>query len=153
MPLDEQRADLSLSLSVTLLIKAGNVYNLSSLAPRLCSVSSCDVCFSVSMFFPCLCCWPFLSPQFSLCAGNTSLTITVSLSLSLSHMRFIASERCVMSAQACLLPLLMWRFEGCDYPFPWLQMNQEEGFTPFVSSSMKTSLTYAFAHLCLQCFV
>uniref|UniRef100_A0A671Y7F4 Delta-1-pyrroline-5-carboxylate synthase n=1 Tax=Sparus aurata TaxID=8175 RepID=A0A671Y7F4_SPAAU len=30
-------------------------------------------------------------------------------------MRLIAPERCVMSAQAFLLALLMWQFESCDY--------------------------------------
>ncbi len=38
-----------------------------------------------------------------------------SLSLSVSLMRLIAPERCVMSAQAFQLALLMWQFEGCDY--------------------------------------
>ena len=46
--LDEQRADLS--PSQTLLIKAGNVCNLSKLWPK--DFARCDVCFSVSMLPP-----------------------------------------------------------------------------------------------------
>ena len=52
-----------------------------------------------------------------------SLSLSLPLSLSLfsvglsafALMRLIAPERCVMSAQAFLLALLMWQFESCDY--------------------------------------
>lgn len=55
--LDKQRADLS--PSQTLLIKAGNVCNLSSLT--LLAVFLCCLLLHLNALF-CLCCWPFFPP-------------------------------------------------------------------------------------------
>lgn len=75
--LDEQRADLS--PSQTLLIKAGNVCNLSSLT--LLTVFLCCLLLHLNALF-CLCCWPF--PPFFLFSfhtGNAFFTIRESLYL------------------------------------------------------------------------
>lgn len=59
--LDEQRADLS--PSQTLLIKAGNVCNLSSLT--VLAVFLCCLLLHLNALF-CLCCWPFPSVSLSI---------------------------------------------------------------------------------------
>lgn len=75
--LDEQRADLS--PSQTLLIKAGNVCNLSSLT--LLAVFLCCLLLHLNALF-CLCCWPFFPLfHFSFHTGNAFFTIRVSLYL------------------------------------------------------------------------
>ncbi len=62
------------------------------------------------------CCnfWPsFLT--FSSVGSHDSLSLSLSVCLCLSLSRLIAPKRCVMSALAFFLALLMWQFEGCDY--------------------------------------
>ena len=58
---------------------------------------------------------PSLSLSLSLALALSLSLFSVGLSLRVALMRLIAPERCVMSAQAFLLALLMWQFESCDY--------------------------------------
>lgn len=68
------------------------------------------------LWLSCCACREFFQTESSLNKMSwASLSPSVSLPLPISLMRLIAPQRCVMSAQAFLLALLMWQFEGRDY--------------------------------------